>query len=89
MLLREFGLRGDDLCAKVFHDLPLNDLARESTRNLHGREKCDGIGQAKYATHERGIFVGRGVVDGDPALTDGLHEPSVQPLRAERGKESE
>ena len=87
--LGELYLRGDDLRAEVLHHLTLNHLARESARNLHRGEKCDRIGQAKHAAHQRRIFVGWGVIDGDPALADRLHESSVQPLRAEGGEESE
>ena len=87
--LCELHLGGDDLRAEVFHHLPLNHLARKSARNLHWRKEGDRIFQIKHAAHQGGIFVGGGVVDGDPPLADRLHEARIEPLRTEGGKESE
>ena len=89
MPLGELYLGGDDLRAEVFHHLSLDHLARKAARNLHRREERDRIRQIKDTAHEGGIFVGGGVVDGDPALANRLHEARIEPLRAERGKESE
>ena len=89
VLLGKLNLGRDDLRAEILDHLPLDHLAREAARNLYGREEGNRIFQVKYAAHQRGIFVGWGVVDGDPALTNRLHEPRVEPLCAEGGEESE